>query len=110
MTRHIARTDLPGTRPYFGKPRNRTTFAGEQLNTSVSGFVTRRSTEKPDGVAWIMVKHSPAGASALPGCDGACMPPPVQLLTARALSRMQVRVSREPQALADSAKSSHADQ
>src|SRR5438067_243880 len=87
-----------------------TTFAGAQLNTSWLGLVTSRSTANPLGADLIKVKHSPAGASALPGCDGAWSPPPVQLLAARARRRRQSRVRFDPQALTDSAKSSHADQ
>src|SRR6478672_8685320 len=44
-----------------------------------------------------------------PGPVGACRPPPVQLLTLRALSSTHFRVRSEPHCLAASAKSSHAD-
>src|SRR5689334_25151975 len=44
---------------------------------------------------------------AVPGWVGACRPPPFQSVTARALSRMHVRVSCDPHCLAAVANSSH---
>src|SRR4051794_20667556 len=83
------------------------TLLGSQLNSPLLGAVAASSYSKPAADAF-MTRKQVVGVL-LPGLLSPCNPPPVQVVTASALSIRHVRVRFAPQSVAALAKSRNDD-